>query len=607
MPGHRNTLRLLLAVIALVTLNSAAEAQSSAVLFRNIRVFDGARTLSNRDVLVIGDRIEKLGRSLTTPAGAQVFDGTGKTLLPGLIDAHVHVRPGAAESAIVFGVTTELDMFTDVAFAKKLHAEQSAGTAKARADVLSAGTLVTAPKGHGTEYGLPIPTITLPGDARAFVEARVAEGSDYIKLVYDDGHRYGLDLPTLSKETMTSVIAAAHTMHKLAVVHIGTLAGARDAIEAGADGLAHLFVDQSPDPELGTFVARHHAFVVPTLSVLAVLAREPRGPALAKDPRLAPFLSRADVTILEQSFPPRLGVPPSSYSAAVDAVRGLKKAGVPMLAGTDAGNPGTLHGASLHGELELLVHAGLTPGEALAAATSVPARIFGLADRGRIAPGMRADMVLVAGDPTVDITTTRAIEGVWKAGVPIDRAAYAAAIAEANEAATRAPRGSESGLVSDFDAGTTSASFGAGWVVTTDAMANGKSDARMTVVDGGAAGSPKALEITGTISPAIAGAWAGAMFSPGVQMMTPANLSSKKAIHFWAKGDGKTYRLLVFAESRGFTPFVQTFVADVEWKEYVVPFSAFGGMDGHDLRAIIFAGGPTPGAFSFRIDDVRFR
>jgi len=84
--------------------------------------------------------------------------------------------------------------------------------------------------------------------------------------------------------------------------------------------------------------------------------------------------------------------------------------------------PGSWNGASLHGELALLVRAGLTPTEALAAATSVPARAFGLADRGRIAPGLRADLLLVRGDPTRDVTATRDIVGVWKAGVRIGRA-----------------------------------------------------------------------------------------------------------------------------------------------------------------------------------------
>jgi imidazolonepropionase-like amidohydrolase len=108
-------------------------------------------------------------------------------------------------------------------------------------------------------------------------------------------------------------------------------------------------------------------------------------------------------------------------------VRELQVAGADILAGSDAPNPGTVHGATLHQELELLVQAGLTPVQALAAATSVPARRFGLSDRGAIAPGRRADLVLVDGDPTRDVTATRAIVAIWKNGAPVERRRYAGA------------------------------------------------------------------------------------------------------------------------------------------------------------------------------------
>ena len=129
----------------------------------------------------------------------------------------------------------------------------------------------------------------------------------------------------------------------------------------------------------------------------------------------------------------------------------------------------------------------------------------------------------------------------------------------------------------------------------------------MKVVNTGANGSAKSLEVTGTISPALPYAWGGAMFSPGQQVMGPANLSSKKAIAFWARGDGKTYRVMIFVENKGYTPLMQDFVAGPEWKQYTFPFSAFSGIDGHDLMALMFVGGPQPGPFAFQIDDVRFR
>jgi imidazolonepropionase-like amidohydrolase len=591
----------------LATAVASVSLSAQTVLFRGARVFDGTRMLDAQDVLVEGGRIARLGRGLTAPAGATVVDGAGKTLLPGLIDSHTHTWGDASKTALMFGVTTELDMFTDASAAKQMRSEQAAGKANDRADLFSAGTLITAPKGHGTEYGMVIPTISTPDSAQAFVDARIAEGSDYIKIVYDDGHAYGMSIPTLDKATMKAVITAAHKRGKLAVVHIGDLAAARDAIDAGADGLVHLFVDRDPDAKFGAFVASHRAFVVPTLTVLMSISGVGGGATLTTDPRIEPYLTRMEKMTLAQGFPARPGSPAKSYAAAEATVRQLDAAGVPVLAGTDAGNPGTSHGAALHRELELLVKAGLTPAKALAAATSVPAKAFRIADRGRIAPGLRGDLVLVNGDPIADITATRAIVGVWKAGVRADRETYAKAAAATNVAATQAPKGAESGLVSDFESGTATATFGAGWSFSNDAMANGKSTGEMNVVDGGANGSTKSLAVTGTISPAVPYAWAGAMFSPGQQMMSPANLSARKEVTFWARGDGKTYRVMIFAESKGYTPLTQTFVAGAEWKEYTFPFSAFQGIDGRDLMALMFVGGPEAGAFRLQIDDVRFR
>jgi hypothetical protein len=439
------------------------------------------------------------------------------------------------------------------------------------------------------------------------VDARIAEGSDYIKLVYDDGATYGTQWPTLTPAMMRATIAAAHARGKLTAVHIGSLAGAREAIADGADGLAHLFVDRDPDADFGTFVAAHHAFVVPTLTVLKSITGIGGAAPLADDPRFSGFLTRQELQMLKAAFPRRPGPPALSYASAEATVKQLHAAHVPILAGTDAGNPGTAHGAALHRELELLVNAGLTPSEALAAATSVPAKTFHLGDRGRIAQGMRADLLLVSGDPTTDILATRDIAGVWKEGVPLDRSAIRESIAAEVAVAARGPVGSESGLVSDFDDGSPGTRFGAGWSVSTDAMAGGKSSAEMVVVDGGAEGSAKSLAIRGTISDAFKQAWAGAMFSPARQAFQPANLGSKKELRFWAKGDGKTYRVLIFAESKGYVPLTQTFVAGAEWKEVVIPLSAFGGIDGHDIMALIFAGGPAPGGFAFQIDHVGFR
>jgi len=139
-----------------------------------------------------------------------------------------------------------------------------------------------------------------------------------------------------------------------------------------------------------------------------------------KDPHLGPYLSREAKNRLKETFPSaRSNL--VSCKAAPQALRQLKEAGALIVAGTDAPNPGTTYGASLHGELEMYVEDGLTPVEALTAATAAPAQAFHISDRGRIAPGLRADLLLVNGHPDEDIRATRNIDAVYKAGVKLDR------------------------------------------------------------------------------------------------------------------------------------------------------------------------------------------
>ena len=587
---------------------AASAGETRTFVIRNARVFDGERLLSSSDVSVEKGLIKVVGKNLKVAPGTKEIDASGDTLLPGLFDSHTHTWGNALEQALIFGVTTELDMFSDYKFDAEVRKREAAGQNLHAADLRSAGTLVTVAKGHGTEYGLSIPTLASPADAQSFVDARLAEGSDYIKIIYEDGSAIGRSIPTLTKDEVAAVISAAHNRKKLAVVHITTQLFARNAIEANADGLVHIFEDVPPAPDFAALVKQHRAFVIPTLTVDESSTGVASGESLVADERLSPYIDAPTAANLKQTFP-RRAESKENFANALAAVRALHASGVPILAGTDAPNPGTAHGVSIHRELELLVEAGLTPTEALLSATSVPARVFGLNDRGRIAPGLRADLLLVKGDPTIDITVTRNILVVWKTGAEASRAEARAAVEKEKQeiAAAKAsppPAGSESGLVSNFEDGTTAAKFGAGWSVSTDSTAGGKSTAEIKWVASGAEGSKGALQISGMISDAVAYAWAGAFFSPGSAPFEPANLSSKKAIRFWIRGDGRPYRLMVFTKSGGYMPAVQDLAVTTEWKEIVVAFSALG-TDGHDLTGILFTAGGPPGSFQFAIDNVR--
>jgi imidazolonepropionase-like amidohydrolase len=395
------------------------------VLIQNARVFDGDRVIPRASVLVHDGKIQEVGLRIRAPKNVHVVDGTGKTLIPGLIDAHTHIRSRRdLEQSVVFGVTSDISMLMDLQLAIAEKAEQNSNKASDRADLFSSGYAATAPGGHGTEYGLKFPTLTGPEGAQAWVDDRIAEGADFIKIIYEYGGDTGHGgRPSIDKATLQALIAAAHARGKLAVVHIHSEQQAMDAIGSGADGLAHLFAfgGDSVDPKFVPLVAEHHAFVIPTFSVLESVCNESPGQHLLEDLKLSSYVAADYLPQLKKNI--NRGQP-HNCMFSMGAIPPLAAARVRILAGTDAGNPGTAPGVSLHGELEYLVKSGLTAEQALAAATSIPASTFHLNDRGRIAPGLRADLVLVNGDPTADITATRDIIGVWKAGIPVDRQSW---------------------------------------------------------------------------------------------------------------------------------------------------------------------------------------
>ena len=587
------------------TTGTGALTTTTPLVFANVRLFDGETVITTTNVVVEDGLITAVGPDVEQPADAQVIDGSGKTLLPGLIDAHTHVfSPDVLRQALVFGVTTELDMFMDAQLAAQLRGEQAESGAVDRADLFSAGTLATVPGGHGTQFGLTIPTLTSPDEAAAFVADRVAEGSDYIKIILEDGQEIDLDLPTLDQATVTALVAAAQANDNLALVHVQTLAAAQQALDAGADGLAHIFTDAVPAASFVQQAVDQGFFVIPTLAVFQNIGDEPADLTVIDDPLLAPYLTAADLQSLAS---PYSGFPALSLANGQEAVKLLFDAGIPILAGTDAPNPGTAHGASLHRELVLLTAAGLSPVEALAAATAITADTFGLADRGRIAPGLRADLLLVNGDPTTDITAMRDIAGIWKLGVAVDRAAYLAAL-EAQRAARAAQQAAfaegEVALLSDFETGDLTTSFGAAWQPSTDALAGGTSTAELTVVNDGANDSGSALAIAGELTDAVPFAWAGAIFMPGATAFAPFDLSAKPVLHFWGKGDGRDYRVQLFCANLGQIPVEEALAMTDEWQEVNIDLSTIGGCDTTGVQAIVISTGPTPGAFAFQIDEV---
>lgn len=598
-----NTLRSVAVLVA--TLSACASPKASpassppredlaCTRIADARVFDGERTIERATVILKGDRVLEVGKSARR-CETQI-DAKGKTLLPGLVDSHAHVwEEGQLLSSLRFGVTTVLDMMTDWKLAAEL--KKKAASRTDLADLRTAGNPVTARGGHGTEYSLAIKTLDRAEEAEGFVAERVREGSDYVKIIYTPDSTV---FRSIDKSVLDASVSAAHHHQRMAVVHIDTLRGAEDALAAGADGLVHLFHDTSATPDFVNLATRRRAFVIPTLSVLRTVGGQPHGPELARDAELAKKLGEHELATLKAKFALHLR---TDEAGVVQSVKALRRANVPLLAGTDAPNPGTAHGVSLHGELELLVDAGLSPVEALKSATSTPAKVFQLTDRGRIAPGLLADLVLVDGDPTRDIRATRRIVAVFRKGarLPSD-----ARVAQRRQPA--APSGEsvsvEPGLLSDFEADATSSRIGLGFKESTDEIMGGRSKAKLSQVRGHGG---HCLEVRGNVDGSLPFAWAGVMLNPGDRLFAPVNLSATKELVFSSRGDGQTYAILLFTKRGGKIPARQSFVAGRGWTQHRVALADFGGASTDDVVGVAFVAGPKPGPFTFQLDDVALR
>ena len=223
---------------------------------------------------------------------------------------------------------------------------------------------------------------------------RFAEGSDFLKILID------LPGPSPDRATVGALVATAHWLRRLVVAHALSYEAAEVALAAGIDALTHTPLDRPLDRAAADQMAAAGRMLIPTLVMMEALTAPSTPPEMLAE----------------------WAMPGASFDSARASVAAAYRAGVPVLAGTDTNTdaeaPGNFtFGDSLHHELELLVDAGLSTIDALRAATVLPAEHFGLTDRGVVAPGRRADLVLVDGDPLHDIRAVRSTSRVWCGGI----------------------------------------------------------------------------------------------------------------------------------------------------------------------------------------------
>jgi imidazolonepropionase-like amidohydrolase len=406
------------------------------VLFEGARVIvgDGQRPIDDGAFLVEGTRITRVGRTgdIAAPAGAAVIDLRGKTVMPALIDAHSHlgytdVRTGDTSSTHYTrdNLTDHLRRYAYYGIAATLSMGLDRGTlpyelrdqpADGAALFLTAGRGIAMPNaGPNAEYWRDAAYgVTTDAEARHAVRELAERRVDMVKIWVDDRNKTVTPLPPA---LYRPIIEEAHAHGLRVVAHVFYLADAKELLRAGVDGFAHGIRDLGVDDEIMTlFAERPEVFVIPNLPDTPPTAGELAWLAetLSSEPRAA-------LREIADGSPAR----PRLFDVQARSLRTLADAGVRIGFGTDAGI-GAPYGWSAHAELADMVIAGLTPAEALVAATRTSAEILGLDQLGTMAPGKSADFIVLDANPLEDIRNTRRISAVYLRGTPIDRARLSA-------------------------------------------------------------------------------------------------------------------------------------------------------------------------------------
>ena len=422
----------------------AAPPQSLGVTaLTHVRVIDGTGhpPLEDATVLIQGDHILAIHPGTgAIPARARVLDLHGDTVMPGLINAHGHlglVQDGqnsatayTPENVIAelrqyesYGVTSMLSLGLNRDLLYAIRQQQRQGK-------LDGATVFTADRGIGVPNAAP-PLPAAPDqiyrpataqEARADVDAMAKRHADIVKIWVDS---LGGSKPSMSPEIYRAVIEEAHRHHLRVAAHVYYLADAKSLVNDGVDILAHSVRDKPVDQELVSAIKRRGVWYIPTFTVdesFYIYAEHPGFMQLdffkdAISPVLLNMLT-SDAYSKKVSEDPKTAQHKADFAMDQQNLKTLYDAGVLVGFGTDSGAmPTRIPGFSEHRELEDMVHAGLTPMQAIVCATSNNAALLGIqATRGTLWPGKRADLIVLAANPLDDITNTRSIVTIFHDG-----------------------------------------------------------------------------------------------------------------------------------------------------------------------------------------------
>ena len=394
----------------------------------------GGPPIDDAIIVIRGTKIQAAGpRSHTpVPKGGEIIDGAGKVIIPGLIDLHCHYfgdRPQverAFRTQLYFGVTTARSIGVDPAETLAVFADAQAGKIPAPR-LYTAGLGFTHPEGHPVDQ----PIVNRPAaedEARNMVRDLAVQKVDFVKMWVESKNR---TVPKITPEIRTAVVQEAAKHDIPSVAHISDEEDVHQLVALGVTDFLHTVRDrESVDDSFVQMCKSKGLSFSPTLSVAQGVWYLPESPEALDDQELRHAFSPdvlEDLTNAETREQmldnPQLARLKKEYVIAERFVKRMQQAGVTIAAGSDSGAGNVATGWGTHHEMELLVGAGLSPMEAIVAATSNAAQVAerGEGNYGQLAPGKTADLLILGADPLADIKNTRKIERIMQAGGWVER------------------------------------------------------------------------------------------------------------------------------------------------------------------------------------------